>query len=94
MQITPSVVDYLGKYESGIVVLVSLMYQDNYYEGIFYYTDDRMIITVDDSLKSLIGEIELHEDFFPLMEKIINIVQPYERIINDLKDYELYRNDL
>jgi hypothetical protein len=94
MKITPSVIDYLGKYESGIVVLIGLMYLDNYYEGIFYYTNDRMIITIDDSLKSLIGEIELHEDFFPLMEKIINIVQPYERIINDLNDYELYRNDL
>ena len=60
MQITPSIIDYLGKYESGIVVLVSLMYLDNYYEGIFYYTNDSMIMTIDDSLKSLIGEIELH----------------------------------
>jgi hypothetical protein len=53
-----------------------------------------MIITVDDTLTEKIGEIQETEYYFPLMESIINIVEPYENIIGDLKDYEPDWNSL
>jgi hypothetical protein len=86
--ITASILDYLGKFEGGILVSVGLMYEGNFYNGIFYYTSDKMIITTDDNFKEKVGEIEMLEDYYSLMESIINMVEPYENIIGDLKDYE------
>ena len=86
--ITASILDYLGKYEGGILVSVGLMCEGNFYNGIFFYTSDKMIITVDDLFRQSHGEIELNESYLPLMESLINMVEPYENIIGDLKDYE------
>ena len=49
--ITASILDYLGKFEGGILVSVGLMYEVNFYNVIFYYTSDKMIITTDDNFK-------------------------------------------
>jgi len=86
--ITASILDYLGKYEGGVLASVGLMCRGNFYNGIFYYTSDKMIITTDDNFKEKVGEIEMLEDYYSLMESIINMVEPYENIIGDLKDYE------
>lgn len=92
--ITASILDYLGKYEGGILVSVGLMCEGNFYNGIFFYTSDKMIITVDDLFRQSHGEIELNESYLPLMESLINMVEPYENIIGDLKDYEPDWNSL
>ena len=34
-----SIIEYLGKVESGILVLISIMYDNSYYESTFYYND-------------------------------------------------------
>jgi hypothetical protein len=86
--ITASILDYLGKFEGGILVSVGLMYEGNFYNGIFYYTTDKMIITVDDNFRESFGNVEELESYLTLMESIINMVEPYESIIDDLKDYE------
>lgn len=87
--ITASVLDYLGKYEGGILVSVGLMHENQFHNAIFYYTENKMIINIDDSLKNIIGDIELTEHYIPLMESIINMVEPYEIVIKDLKDYNV-----
>lgn len=92
--VTASILDYLGKYEGGIIVSVGLMYENTFYNGIFFYTEDKMIITVDDNLIDKIGEIQETEYYLPLMESIINMVDPYENIISDLKPYEPDWNSL
>lgn len=86
--ITASILDYLGKFEGGILVSIGLMAEGNFYNGIFYYTSDKMIVTVDDNFIETFGDIEELESYLPLMESIINMVDPYEKIINELKDYE------
>ena len=92
MKVTASILDYLGKYEGGILVSIGLMYENKFYNAIFYYTSDKMIINIDDNLKNEIGEIELTDDYIPLMESIIKMVEPYENIINDLSDYDSNNN--
>lgn len=83
----PSVLDYLGKYENGILVSIGITYQDKFYQSIFYYTEDKMIITIDEPLRDLIGDIEYHPNYVEFMETIINMVEPYHDIINDMKEY-------
>ena len=92
--ITASILDYLGKYESGVLVSIGLMSEGTFYNGIFYYTSDKMIITVDDNFRQRFGEIEESESYLTLMESIINMVEPYEMIIDTLKDYEPDWNSL
>jgi formylmethanofuran:tetrahydromethanopterin formyltransferase len=89
MKITASILDYIGKYEGGILTSVGLMYDGIFYESIFYYTNNKMIITIDNTLKEKIGDIELHEDYIPLMESIINKVDPYENIVETLKEINI-----
>jgi hypothetical protein len=84
-----SVLEYLGKWEGGILVLISIEYLDKFFEGIFYYTYDKMIINVDSGLKELLGsEIELWDGYPKFMEDIINLVEPYDEIYNDLEEID------
>lgn len=87
--INPSILDYLGKWEGGILVLISLEYNNSFYEGIFYYTFDKMIINVEENLlNELKCPIELWEGYFNLMENIINMVEPYENIYDSLEEID------
>lgn len=92
MKLTASIIDYIGTYQGGILTSVGLMFENKFYDAIFYYTENKMIINIDDSLKEKIGDIELHEDYVELMENIINKVDPYDEIIKDLKEIKLDEN--
>ena len=39
IKITADIVDYLGKYEDGVLVLLSIGYKEEYTEGTIYYSD-------------------------------------------------------
>jgi hypothetical protein len=92
MEITSSVIDYIGKYEGGILVSVGLMYNQKFYNSIFYYTADQMIINVEESLKQDIGgEIEQYKDYLSLLKSIIEQCELYENVIDQLE--EIKTND-
>ncbi len=92
MEITASVIDYIGKYEGGILVSVGLMYNQKFYNSIFYYTADQMIINVEESLKQDIGgEIEQYKDYLSLLKSIIEQCELYENVIDQLE--EIKTND-
>ena len=86
---TTSVIDYLGKYEGGVVTSIGIMFEDNYYDAIFYYTETQMLINTDDKLKDIIGDIEQHEYYYTLMEDLINKVEPYSVIYDTLDEYQI-----
>lgn len=92
MEITASILDYIGKYEGGILVSVGLMYKDKYYNSIFYYTSDEMIINVEESMTKDMGcEIEMHNDYLELLKSILGQCEPFNEIINSLG--EIKTND-
>jgi hypothetical protein len=87
MEITASILDYLGKYENGILVLTGLMYKEEFFESIFYYTSNQMIINVDEKMIKKMGFfIEQHPEYYKLMKDIISKVEPYELIIDKLEE--------
>ena len=88
MTISASIIDYIGKYEGGILLSVGIMYDNNFYEGIFYYTENKMIITIDNKLKEKIGDIELYDEYIPFMESIINKLEPFNEINDKLEDFK------
>ena len=87
MEITASILDYIGKYEGGILVSVGLMLNENFYNAMFYYTSDEMIINVEESMTKDMGcEIEFHKDYLELLKSILSQCEPFENIINQLEE--------
>jgi hypothetical protein len=87
MEIKPSIIDYLGKFEGGIFVKVGLSWQNDFYDAMFYYTEDKMILTVDDPMLEKMGKfIEEHPEYLELMKSIISMVEPYEKVFDKLDD--------
>jgi hypothetical protein len=92
MEITASILDYLGKYENGILVSVGLMYKEKFYNSIFYYTENQMIINVEEKMTKDMGyEIEQHKDYLQLLKSIIEKCEPFEEVIEQLD--EIKTND-
>jgi hypothetical protein len=93
MEITASILDYLGKYEGGILVSVGLMYNQKFYNSIFYYTSNQMIINVEEKMtQDMKYEIEEHKDYLLLLKSIISMCDPHENLINQLEEIKTIDN--
>jgi hypothetical protein len=83
------IVEYLGKLSGAIFVLLSLNYKDEFYEGIFCYKDDVLIITVDSKLEELIDcKIEDWIGYQQLLLSISKKVVPYNEMIGRIEDFD------
>lgn len=85
-----SVLDYLGKIESGVLVLLSFTIEDEYYEGTFFYTDESILLTVDDEIekKLEVSNIEEWEGYVELIRNILKSIIPYGEIYPRLDDVD------
>jgi hypothetical protein len=87
IKITADIVDYLGKYEDGVLVLLSIGYKEVYTEGTLYYSDKMLALTVDESIENDLGSpIELWSGYKDFLVSILKRVVPYNEIINRLDD--------
>jgi hypothetical protein len=86
MNITADVIDYLGKYENGVIVLLSINYNNSFTEGTLYYSNVMLALTVDESIEREIGQIELWDGYKDLIISILKKVVPYDEIINRLDE--------
>ena len=93
MKVKTDIVDYMGKYETGILVLINVSVDDKFYEGTLFYSDKDIVLTVDNSIEERLGsEIELWDGYKDLLESILSKLIPYEEIskrIDDV-DFEKY----
>lgn len=88
MKITASIIDYLGKMGDGILTQINLTFEGKNYDGTFFYTSDRILITVSDEFIKNIGKrIELHEDYESILTHLINSAEPFENIINEIEEF-------
>ena len=89
------ILDYLGKFEDGILVLISLNYEDNYYDSTFFYKENFVTLTIDEELENIIGEIEEWDGYDKLIVDIMSKVVPYDEIITRLDpvDVSNYLNE-
>jgi hypothetical protein len=90
MEITTSILDYIGKYEGGVLVSIGLMCNDKFYSSIFYYTQDKMILNVEDNLLEDLGfYIEEHPEYLNILKSIIEKCEPYEVVIEQLEEIKI-----
>ena len=50
MEIKIDIVDYMGKMDGGILVLLSVNCDDSFSEGTIFYTPDNLVITVSEEV--------------------------------------------
>ena len=94
MTIETSVLDYIGKIENGILTLVSFVYNDKYYEGMFYYTDEQIMLNVDDEFEEAIGcDIKQHPEYSDILRFLLRNVVPWSEMITriDDVDFSIYK---
>jgi len=82
------IIEYLGKFEDGVLVLISLNYENEYYDATFFYKEDFVTLTINEDLEELIGEIEKHPLYNNLVIEIMKQVVPYKEMINRLDEID------
>jgi hypothetical protein len=85
-----SILDYLGKIEIGVLVLLSFTHKESYYEGTFFYTEDSILLTVDDLLEKELGvdSIENWEGYVDMIKNILKSIVPYNEIYPRMDDVD------
>jgi len=84
------IIEYLGKHDAGVFVLLSLLHDDKSYESIFYYKGEMLTLTVEDSLeKNLRTPIEEFDGYNNLMLSIVKKLVPYEEIVGRIDEFRL-----
>jgi hypothetical protein len=89
MEIKSSVLDYLGKFENGIMVLIALTCDGQYYEGVFFYTSETIVFNVDEKLEQKLGcKIEEWKGYIDLLRGILKSVVPYTQMVNKIDNFD------
>jgi len=89
MEIKSTVLDYLGKFEGGIMVLIALTCDNEYYEGVFFYNAESIVFSVDDRLEEKIGtKIEQWSGYADLLKDILKNIVPYTQMISRIDEVD------
>lgn len=90
MEIKADIVDYMGKYENGVLVLLSINCDGSFSEGTVFYTEDNLVLTVDQSIEDkLDGSIEEWSGYKDLLESIFKKLIPCSEISTRIDDLDL-----
>lgn len=76
--------DYIGLIDNGISVILSIKYNENFYEGLYWYDYSNKILTIEDSLEEEIGPIISNIEYDNIMNYLISEVPPYESLRDKL----------
>lgn len=81
----PSIIDYLGKIDEGVLVLISIVYNQEYFEATFFYTQEHMVLTISEEMEQIIGHPIVEDtEYAELLKSILKRVIPYTEIYNRL----------
>lgn len=87
--IKADIIDYMGKYANGVLVLLSIVYEDINTEGTIFYTDDDLVLTIDERIEERIGcPVQVWSGYKDLLESILIKLVPYSEIVNRLDEVD------
>jgi hypothetical protein len=79
MEVSISIVDYIGKVKNGVAVLLSLNIDDKIYQMIFWFNSkSKYVLTTDEKLTELLNitTIYEYEHLEDLLMKIFTVLPP------------------
>ena len=86
-----SVLEYLGKVEGGVLVLLSVIHEKKYYEATFFYDDKDIILTISDELEEIVGDIKEHTEYFDCLRDILKRIVPYNEMFERIDNVDFSR---
>lgn len=90
MEIKADVIDYLGKMDGGVVVSVGVLLDEIYYNGILFYSNNNILLSMSDEFEKKINSpVEVWEDYKLLLELIFSKLENPSIIINSLKEFDI-----
>lgn len=90
MEIKADIIDYMGRLEDGVLVLISVNFEGDFSEGTIFYSNSDIVLTVDAAVEERLGcQIELWEGYKPLLESILKKLVPRDEIYNRLDEVDL-----
>jgi hypothetical protein len=93
MDLNISTKDYMGKWENGVVALLSIKKDNIISEAVYWYdSQGNAVITIDEDILQSIGNvtIETWEHYDEMMNHISkNVVVPYIDIYNKIDDIDM-----
>jgi hypothetical protein len=83
-EVEVSILEYLGKFELGILVLVSLSIEKEYYEATFYYDQENMVLTISEEMEEKYGDIKKYKQYPLILRSLLEKVVPFNDMYNRL----------
>ena len=84
------ILEYLGKVEDGVLVLLSFNIDNEFYDSTFYYKEGYVTLTISEQMEEHIGYvIEEHPEYSSIILSIMEKVVPYDEIIGRLDELDL-----
>jgi len=92
MKFNISILEYLGKLNTGVLVLFSIVYNDQYYEATLYYNADQLLVTASESLEEILEHPLIDDPEYPeLVRSLLKKIVPYSEIYSRLDDIDFSR---
>ena len=89
MEIKIDIVDYMGKMEDGILVLLSVNCDGSFSEGTIFYTPENLALTVSQEVEEKIGSpIEVWEGYQDLVVSTLKKLIPCEELLKRMDDVD------
>jgi hypothetical protein len=89
MEIKVDIVDYMGKMDGGVLVLLSINCDGSFSEGTIFYTSDNLALTVSEEVEEKIGtKIELWSGYKDLIESVLKKLIPCEELLSRIDDVD------
>jgi len=83
-----SVIDYLGKFQNGVLVLIAITLDSQYFDATFFYTKEEIVLTISDEMEEVVGNIKEHPNYKDLLLIILKKVLPYHDIADRIDDVD------
>ena len=81
MKFDISILKYLGKLKDGILVLLSVVYNNKYYEATFYYNATDILLTISNDLEKELGhKITNDPEYVSILRDILKKITPYSEV--------------
>jgi hypothetical protein len=90
MKFSVSILEYLGKVDDAILVLLSIIYNEKYYEATFLYNKEDILLTASEELEQDLGyKITEDSEYVDLLRNILKQIVPYNELINRIDDFKV-----
>lgn len=86
MEINITILEYIGRLGPGVVAQLSILHSEKIYSGMVFYTEEHLVIEIERTLTSVIGNIEEHKEYDDIVIYLKDNLEDYTKIAPMLVD--------